>query len=232
MKYKISGKVLFAFLILAFSHVASADTISITATNSGWYFDNGSHAEYTEPSIFTGVCITCPYVGEARSFFLFDLSSVSGTVVSAELRISTGSTAGSFGQFYTDDSYETYSLYEISHDPSILPIGELGNTALFDDLGTGVTYGAYNVSSPLDLYISIALTADAINDINNSGTLFGMGGAISTLDNDLTRTQYAFGGTHLGTQTRELILTTVVPVPAALWLMVSGLFMLVGVIRK
>jgi len=156
---------------------------------------------------------------------------VSAPVVSATLRISTGDTDGSFGRLVTDDSFETYSLFDVSSDPSILPVGDTGNTSLFDDLADGDLYGNYNLSSPLDLYINIDLSAAAINDINNADALFGIGGAITTLDNDLSRTQSAFGGTHLGDQTRELILTTV-PVTPAIWLFGSGLIGLIGLARR
>ena len=58
-----------------------------------------------------------------------------------------------------------------------------------------------------------------------------MGGAITTLDNDLGRAQYAFGGTHMGAQTRKIILTTV-PVPASAWLLLSGVVVLTRVARR
>lgn len=217
--------------LLTISPFSLAGTITLDATNSGWYYDDGSHVGYTEPNISTGVCTACLYSGESRSFFLFDLSTVSAPVVSATLRISTGDTDGSFGRLVTDDSFETYSLFDVSSDPSILPVGDTGNTSLFDDLADGDLYGNYNLSSPLDLYINIDLSAAAINDINNADALFGIGGAITTLDNDLSRTQYAFGGTHLGGQTRELILTTV-PVTPAIWLFGSGLIGLIGLARR
>jgi len=153
---------------------------------------------------------------------------MSEQVVGTELRISAGNTAGTFGQLICDDPYETFSLFDVTYAPSMLPTGDAGNTALFDDLANGATYRSYDLTSPLDLYISNPLSLDVVSDINNSGELFALGGAITTLDNDLSRTQYAFGGTQMGTQTRELILTTV-PVPASVWLLQSGLVTLVRV---
>ena len=87
-----------AALYFAFSGFAWSGTVVLTATNSGWYYDDGSHAGYTEPNIITGVCTACLYSGESRSFFLFDLSGLSEQVVSAELRISTGDTESSYGR--------------------------------------------------------------------------------------------------------------------------------------
>jgi len=59
----------FASLYFAFSGFSWSGTVVLTATNSGWYYDNGSHAGYAEPNICTGVCAVCLYSGESRSFF-------------------------------------------------------------------------------------------------------------------------------------------------------------------
>jgi len=241
MAFKSVSSAFFGFIFivlqLCYSNVALSKTVTINAIDSGWYVDDGGRSSAAEYNISAGVCPGCPYKREMRNFFLFDLSSVTQTIVSAELRISTGNTETSFGRLVTDDTFETFSLFDVT-DESMLSVGDPGNTAMFDDLATGSNYGSYTFNSqtgifnsPVDLYISMNLTSDAIYDINNTNSLFGIGGTIVSLDNDLSRTQYAFSGTHRGPQIRELILTTV-PLPTAFWLFGSGLLGLIGVASR
>ena len=218
-------KLLFKLVpLLMFSGLSYASSITINAQNSGWYYDTGVHNGNTEPNISAGVCVTCRYSGEARNFFLFDFSDITETIVSAELRMTSG-------RYISDDPFETFSLFNISSDPSILPTNTTQNLSLFEDLGSGIVYGNYQIQQSSDTVISIALNILALDDMNNTNTLFAIGGAITSLDNDLSRTQYAFSGTHIGDQTRELILTTV-PVPGAFWLFLSGLPFIMSYARK
>ena len=210
--------------LLIFSGASYASTITLNALNSGWYYDSGVHNSNTQPNISAGVCVTCLYSGETRNFFLFDLSSISENIVSAELRITSGN-------YVSNDPFEIFSLFDVTSDPSILPTNTTQNLSLFDDLGSGQEYGSYQVQQDSDTVISIMLNSIAIEDINNTNSLFAIGGAVTSLDNDLTRTQYLFGGTHLGEQTRELIITTV-PVPGAFWLFLSSLPILFSCLRK
>ena len=210
--------------LIMFSGISYSSTITLNALSSGWYYDSGVHNSNTEPNISAGVCVTCLYSGESRNYFLFDLSSISEDIVSAELRITSGN-------YISSDPFETFSLFDITSDPSILPTNTSQNLSLFDDLGSGQEYGGYQVQQNSDPVISIMLNSFAIDDINSTNSLFAIGGAITSLDNDLTRTQYVFGGTHIGKQTRELIITTV-PVPGALWLFLTSLPILFSYTRK
>lgn len=72
MDSKYKGMIIPIISLIAISNLSFADTVVLNAINSGWYYDNGSPASTTEPNISTGVCTTCLYSGESRSFFLFE----------------------------------------------------------------------------------------------------------------------------------------------------------------
>src|SRR5262249_50086943 len=88
-----------------FSAAASADTLN--ATNFGFYTEQGSHVGYN----FT---LTTGDAGgtELRSFFTFDLSSVTETIGSATLHVwnSTPDDLPGFG-YNSSDATETINIY-------------------------------------------------------------------------------------------------------------------------
>ncbi len=122
-----------------------SDTIEITVLprvltepgdDSGRYssagFHNPSDTDYTAQ------------VGATRSFFVFDLTSLTDPrpVASASLVLDTGTvSSGAFGGI-------TYTLFEVSNPIPTLVAGGSGLTAIYDDLGSGVPYSAATEIEP------------------------------------------------------------------------------------
>ena len=204
------------FLVLAFLAslaAAPSEAVVISATDSGWYESGGNHLPLNTNYI-AGACDRCLY-DSYRNFFVFDLSGVSGTVTAATLRL--------FNRDYVSpDATEIYTLYDVS-----TPIGDLtggtGGSAAYSDLGTGVSYGFVSMSSAdNESIVTITLNADGLAAINgNLGSLFAIGGAVTTLSGATAVDEYVFGRTG-GLDTRELDVTAV-PEPASLLLLGGGL---------
>lgn len=148
-----------------------------------------------------------------RNFFTFDLSFLSGTVVAATLEVRRG-------VYASPNSEETLGLFDVSTPAAILNNNTGTNDAIFDDLGTGQSYGIYIVSSsgnPDDL-LRFPLNAAAVADINNArGGFFSIGGALLSLSQPQTPQEafideFLFGFTNTFQTGRETIQRLVIEV--------------------
>ncbi|MCH7751227.1 MAG: DVUA0089 family protein [Planctomycetes bacterium] len=180
-------------------HILAQDTdTTLQAIDSGWWDSNGSHSSSNENYIVGLIGPT----REFHNFFVFDLSSVSGTVVSAEL--------GLFNQlisYVSVDPNETYSVFDVSTPISTLRAGGFGQTAIFDDLGTGVELGSQVISSgDVGQIIATSLNADGLAYLSaNIGGQVALGGTLTSISG--TSTQVVFGFTGAGL-TRRLTVGT------------------------
>ena len=80
--------------------------------------------------------------GEVRSFFTFDLSTLDltgRTITSAALQVHGGVTSG--------DPIETVHLFDVSTDAATLNDNSTTSAAIFEDLGTGTTYGSHALTA-------------------------------------------------------------------------------------
>lgn len=186
----------------------AVSVVSVNSYDNGWYKSNGSHVT-SNTNIISGQSGWNSY----RNFFAFDLSGVTGRVVSATLSI-----AGGNGKFSNMSNLAKFAVYDVSTKTSSLTSGT-GGTAAFADLGSGSLYGSTAVATPgwtgTMPTVSVAL-ANAIGDINNAlGNQFALGGTTSG--------GYLWGYSN-GAQAATLSLTVAaVPVPAALPLMLLAL---------
>jgi cysteine-rich repeat protein len=147
-------------------------TTNIQLSESGWWDNSGMH-DASNPFILAG-----DYGGkEYRSFYVFDLSNVTQRVVSAMLRLYNG-------YMSSPDPSETYTLFDVSTPIAALTASGMGQTQIFADLGSGITYGARALSPADNLRIvDIALNDTAIAALNYSLVReFAIGGAVTTLD--------------------------------------------------
>jgi hypothetical protein len=194
----------FAALTLAMGGSASATVI--TATGSGWCTTGECNASATDISnTFAG------YSDSYRNFFSFDLSSLTGTVLTATLNI------------WNDDrnaASSTQSTYTVRQAASV-------NYASF---GTGTVLGAINASQAdngVGHYVSIVLNSAALAALTASeGHSFLFGG----VSNDAGT---LFGYTS-GSPVATLTVTTgaAVPEPAGVALMGLGLVAALVVRRR
>ena len=168
--------------ILLFTATASADPIVFNTSdsrfdpgidNQGWWSATRSNLDFND-SYFVGLaCDTpaCTTVHDNRNFFTFDLSSLTGAVVSATLELRR-----SFNQ----SSSPTLGLFDVSTDPATLNNNTGTSAGIFDDLGSGKSYGAFRVpDGAADDVLRFPLNAAAIADIQaRAGGFFSIGGAI------------------------------------------------------
>jgi hypothetical protein len=206
-------KILIAFAFACFGSLAGATTI--TATDSGWYNDAGIH-DASNQNYIAGLCSDC---GGARyrNFFVFDLSSIAGSITSAILRLDTANVVSS----------GIYDLFDVSTPISTLMAGGSGLTGIYNDLGSGSTFGSIGLLNTQDhQLVDITFNANGLAALNASSGLFAVGGTYTSAR------YHAFGGSN-EFMTRQLIIETAnVPEPFTIALLALGLFGIAAVRRR
>ncbi len=210
-------KLFLGVIALLFCSLSSASIITVNAVDSGNYSDFGQHFE-GNPNYAVGVTST----NFLRNFFVFDLSSVNGTITDASLRLYSGAVGGS----------DVYSLYEVSTDINVLTSGHARNDpiglSIYADLGAGLSFGSTVIQDRSFSIVDIALNSAAISSLNISSGLVAMGGAYP----DGTA-NHAFFSTGSGNETKQLILNVAaLPEPGTLWLLVIGFASIAWVRRR
>lgn len=192
------------------AHVARADTVTISSSDSGWYDSTGFHDPSNKNYIAGSLAGTT-----FNNFFVFNLSDVSGTITSAQIRLFAAAVSGS----------GTYSLHDVTTTPADLSAFHIGSIGTFDDLGAGTLYGSTTITTDDNFAtITINLNAAAIAALQSSGGgTFAVGGFFDTLPNN-----YAFGASQdaFPDCRNQLILQTQtepVPEPATILLLGMGL---------
>jgi hypothetical protein len=164
-----------------------------------------------------------------HNFFVFDLSGLDETAISAQLRLTRGTGGGL-------SPTATYTLHQVSTPADAVMTGGTNGeeTAIFADLGSGVVYGSVEIpggGEATDI-VTIDLMAAALADLNAASGLWLLGGSLAPEDN---YGGVRFGHTHPGSTplggvlpVRELVLT--VPEPATAGLLAVGACL--GVLRR
>ena len=199
-------------------------------TDQGWYTSSGSSSGSNTSYIIGEVGADI-----SRNWFAFDLSGIN--LLAGEAIISASLTVVKGG--YDGDAQEEWALTSIESNVSDLIYGTGTGLDIFDDLAGGSAYGAATLTAAggIDSLINVNLTgANVFTDIDSSlaslDGLFAIGGYLSTIDSD--KTEVLFNGTG-GPDFLMSVLTietTIVPVPAAVWLFGSGLIGLIGVAMR
>ena len=189
-----------AALCVANATVATAATITITNSDSGWYDTVGFHIP-GNINYFSGDDGPTRHL---RNFFVFDLSVAAGeTITSAQLQLFTHDIIGS----------GLYTNYDVTTSVATLVAGT-GGLAAYDDLGSGASFGSISLSSSqTNSLILIDLNAAAIAAINANGAgLFAIGGDLVGGSASAFRSSQVAPGNTLN----QLILqTSAVPDPAS-----------------
>jgi hypothetical protein len=227
------ARLLLGAVSFAFSVGAQADTTLYTV-GGGWFTDVGEHIEFN-----TSYAVGGGQDGYTRNnYFLFDLSGVSGPVTSATLRLYNPNGSGSSVPFgYTSsDPTETYALFDVSiaFFSTVLPggnrvagygAGSLAGQNIFNDLGSGQSYGTYTASlADNGHFVEIGLNASGLAALNASSGIFAVGGAITTLDG-LVNKESLFASSALsipGPNGAQLVISSV-PEPSESALFLAGL---------
>jgi hypothetical protein len=178
---------------------APSEQVVLTAVDSGWYASDG----HTNPAFPGGdqYPAGCCWDGnELRNFFVFDLSTVTGRTI-------TSATLGVYNELFftrSADGMETLTLFDVSTSLAAL-VGRFGGITAFADLGSGITYGSRSFSD-LDnkMVVDISLNASALTALNSATGLLAIGGAVTTLNSDLSEAIFSFSN---GAHRKELVLT-------------------------
>lgn len=187
-KILISGLIALTAMVSS----ASATVININSFDNGWYDNTGFH-NAINTNIFAGKSFNTVL----RNWFAFNLSSISGNVLSANITFLAN------GFFVSDRGSETFQLNSFEGNINTLVAGGTGLGSIFNDLGDGNIYGIQELSlenSSAMPQFSISLSLDALTDINSViGGLdqrFALGGLLQS-ESDLTSTAHIFGGSFL-----------------------------------
>jgi hypothetical protein len=163
--------------ILAFTALAATVSMSapaesgvIDSSNTGWYDSFGDHTS-SNPNYIAGD------IGGSffHDFFVFDLSGLSQPIVAATVRVFNPD-----GGYSSANTSETYALFDVSTAIPTLIADQSGQTSIFDDLGSGVSYGSQTVSAADDgKFVEVTLNADGLAALNSAlGSQFAFGGAL------------------------------------------------------
>ncbi|ODU00665.1 PEP-CTERM sorting domain-containing protein [Thiobacillus sp. 65-1402] len=229
-----SAQLLLAAISFAFSMATEAAT-TLYSVGGGWFSDAGEHIEMN--SIYA---VGGGLDGYTRNnFFLFDLSGVSGPITTATLRLYNPDTSDSPSVPYgytSSDPTETFALFDVSTDFFSEPTGgthlvgeyEVGSVAgqsIFNDLGSGQSYGTYTASlADNGHFVEINLNASGLAALNAASGIFGIGGSITTLDGMVNR-ESLFVSSFLsfpGPNGAQLVVSSV-PEPSETALFIAGL---------
>jgi hypothetical protein len=148
-----------------------------TANQGWWSTDNTSYNENAD-YIVGNCCDGSSY----HDFFTFDLSGFSGQVIGATLQLARGK--GSRQAGLGGPAALGLGLWDVTTDPATLnDKANNPNLVIYDDLGSGINYGNFNLpttGNPTDT-VPLTLNQNAITAVNNAeGGFFSIGGALPT----------------------------------------------------
>ncbi len=209
MRYALCAFVCLSLASPAFSGLVELDTsenqFDAGVNNQGWWGSMGGNSDI-EDSIQTG-----NLGGNVlRSFYTFDLSSVTATdtVDSASLTIRLGTTSGS--------GTESIRFYDVSTDAATLNNNDNSvdiTTAdnIWADLGSGTSYGTFSIdaSAAEATELVFTLNAGAIADLQAA-----IGGGFFSIGGSMQSSGVVFGG--VDNAVKLTLNTTAVPEPSSL----------------
>jgi hypothetical protein len=180
---------------------AGATTLLLTAVDSGWYDSPGTHNS-TNTNYFTGRSTA---TRDLRSFFVFNLAGITQQITGATLQLFNPSNG-----FTSPDPNESLSIFDVSTSIASLVAGGSGLVATFDDLGSGVEFGATTVSpASNNTLVSIPLNAAGVAALELAkGGLTAVGGALTSLVGGTQQSVFGFSSSALQ---RSLLLNVGLP---------------------
>ena len=153
----------------------------------GWWSTNVP-APSTNGNYMVGRCCSGTVF---RSFHTFDLrgSSPTNQLTGAILQLRRGHNVGSF---------ETLSFYDVSTSAAILNSNSGPNLTIFNDLGSGNSYGSFAVGAGMtnqDEILYFHLNTNAVADIQAKlgNDFFSIGGSLESLSADTNSNEFLFG---------------------------------------
>lgn len=167
--------------------------ITLNATDRGWYDNTGFHDTRIK-NTFTGAVPPTYY----NSFFIFDLSTVTGSIVGAQLLLTEENFYGT--------SKQSVVIWDVSASSATLSTSSQ-SLAIYQDLQSGNQYGSFvGTAQSIGTTLSTILNAKAVVDLNAArGSTFSIGLQDSTLSGQAEEgVRFSEGTEQL---TDELVLT-------------------------
>lgn len=197
-----------------------ADTID--ALDRGWYDVFGQSTALNQP---VGNTVTGQSARELRSFFVFDLASVSGIVSGATLRLELEA-------YFGTDPTQTFTVHDVLSDVADVRMvhipGSLEGQDIFADLGMGAIYGSTTVE-PGDVgsIVELTLSAAALSDLTSAaGGLFALGVKLDTLNSGVFTDAVRFSQLN-EPRTHQLVLDVAqASAPGTITLLIAALALL------
>ena len=234
-----AGLVLALLTALGLGGRAQAQTFQIAANPNpslaanpaqGFYYADGSN-QPLNPSYIVGQIGTSS-LNPFHDYFTFDLSALNlagRTITSATLNVPSY-----FGTSASGQTSFRYTVFDVSTSPTALNATQpSGNLGIYNDLGSGNSYGAFTVPVNASGVLNFALSGAALNDIRNSaGGDFSTGGVLSLTSGaalPANSTEFLFSGSDTQNQGRPTLTLVTAPVPEASTTVSLGLLLALGV---
>ena len=161
---------------------AAATPVTLAPADRGWFDQRGFHDAATT-NYMVGNVAGLPS-GRLRNFFVFDLSGLSGTVVSAQLSATNNLTWG---------PGDTWTLYDVTTPVATFGRDGSNATAVYDDLGTGPVLGSASVADPAASPVVVPLNGAGVSVLQAAvGGPVVLGGDYAP---SATDANYLFGAT-------------------------------------
>ena len=223
-------------LLLVPAAASQALTITIGASDSGWFDESGNHTS-TNENYQAGW-----RNAEFRNFFVFDTSLIPAgeTILSATLRAynpDIGEPDVTFtGGYDSPDASETYQLVEVSTPALSFAATHVGTgLTIFTDLGDGPIYGTQiSTASDNGAFVEVPLNATGLAALDAAVGDFVLGGYLSSLSSAFGTDEFIWGHTdppELGPYARELVVV-MTPEPTTGLLLALGLVALSTLRRR
>ncbi len=144
--------------------------VVLNAVNRGWWRSNGPHTSSNDNTL-TGHTSIDDY----NSYFSFNVTGVTGTIIAAELVLEIES-------FSSGDGTETLSVWDVSTPAATLEASGT-SVAIYNDLMQGNSYGTFTVlQSDVGSNKTIVLSPQAVADITAAiGGDFSVGCHVDTI---------------------------------------------------
>ena len=147
--------------------------------NQGWWASAATASNYdSNDNYIVGRCCAGGRPSTYRDFFTFDLSRLRGVPIAARLEVT---------RFISESESptETLGLFDVSTAAATLNrTGNVQSKAIFDDLGSGTSYGQFQMPTAGDpqQVLSFPLNGAAVSRIGAArGGFFSIGGSLLSL---------------------------------------------------
>ncbi|MEZ5893568.1 MAG: VPLPA-CTERM sorting domain-containing protein [Parvularculaceae bacterium] len=201
---------------------AQAATVDLDASSRGCVIETGAYG-CGNSGLPSGNVLTGHHIGhDYRSFFVFDLSALSGTVASATFSLQLDNQLG----YDSPDASEFLAFFALSEDSINKLLADTPDVGVFDDMGTGINLGGPSLTAADNgTIVTFALGPLWIDAINAAlGGNLGVGGLLASYSG--VNPEESVLGASLDQMFRLSLNfeeTTAVPLPAALPLFIAGL---------